>query len=68
MQLIIKIYLILGKTKITTLTYHLWRPLVMETHDPVMETHHLLIETHYHLWKPFLKNKELLFMKTILEI
>jgi hypothetical protein len=25
------------------------------------------METHYHLWKPFLKNKELSFVETIFE-
>jgi hypothetical protein len=52
---------------ITTLTNHLWKPLVMETHNHVMETHNPLMETHYHLWKPFLKNKELSFMETLFE-
>jgi hypothetical protein len=32
-----------------------------------METPYHLMETHYHLWKPFLKNKELPFMETIFE-
>jgi hypothetical protein len=40
---------------------------VMETHYHVMETHDPLMETHKHLWKSFLKNKELSFMETIFE-
>jgi hypothetical protein len=40
-----------------TLTDHLWKPPIMETHYHLMETHNHLMETHYHLWKPFLKNK-----------
>jgi hypothetical protein len=43
---------------LNTLTYHLWKLLVMESHHPVMKTH---------LWKPFLKNKELSFEETIFE-
>ena len=39
----------------------------METQYPEKETHHPLMKTHYHLWKPFLKNKELPYMETIFE-
>jgi hypothetical protein len=44
-------------------------PLVMYItgHYPVMETTHPFMETHNHLWKPFLKNKELSFVETIFE-
>jgi hypothetical protein len=41
-------------------------PLVMG-HYPVKETHHPLMKTQYHLWKLFLKNKELSFVETIFE-
>jgi hypothetical protein len=39
----------------STLTKHIWKPPIMETHYHLMETHNHLMETHYHLWKPFLK-------------
>ena len=33
----------------TTLTNHLWKPPIMETHYHLMETHYHLMETHNHL-------------------
>jgi hypothetical protein len=35
--------------------------------SPCYETDHPLIETNSHLWKPFLKNKELSSVETIFE-
>jgi hypothetical protein len=53
---------LINALKIFRPTYYSWKPLVMETHNPVMKAHYPLMETYYPLWKPFLKNKELAFL------